>query len=294
MPPTETNSPEDTGLLAVIATGDRVAFRRLYALYSGPLFSLALRLLREPGLAALVRDLESGLARGIHALPRSEPSDATLDRIEAQIDARPAPAANTGSSPSPVRWPAFARWGIAALIAVSLSILAVQSLRPAAARPVFILVGLEANQSTYAEFPLQASARDADARFIQLATLAENYWEKPGTTPVSFLAASGGNRGYALFDPGIRQGFIGIEQLPVVGENQRYHLWIVDPATAKVHDAGVLPLAGMSRGLYAFSLAPDDSPKSGRPNFFITVEVDGPAPAPGQPRGKVVLGQPRI
>lgn len=53
-------------------------------------------------------------------------------------------------------------------------------------------------------------------------------------------------------------------------------------------------LAGMNRGLYAFSLAPDDGPKSDRPAFFITVEEDGAAPAPAQPRGKVVLGSQRI
>lgn len=253
--------------------------------------TLEARLLREPELAALVRDLESGFARGIQALPPREPPAGLLDRIEARIDALPVPAA---AIPGPVRWLTFARWGIAAMIAVSLATLAVQSLRPAAARAVIVVVGLEADQSTITEHPLQEPARDTDARFIQLASLAENYWEKPGGLPVKPITATGDNRGYALFDPGTRQGFIVIEQLPVAAPNQRYHLWIVDPATARVHEAGILPLAGMSRGLYAFSLKPDDGPKSDRPNFFITVEEDGTRPARAQPRGKVVLGHQRI
>lgn len=249
------------------------------------------RLLREPGLAALVRDLESGFARGLHALPPREPPADMLDRIEGRIDALPAQvAANAG----PMRWVTFARWGIAALIAVSLATLAVQSLRPAAEGPVIIVVGLEANQSTYTELPLREPVRDADARFIQLASLAEDFWEKSGRVPVKSPVAAGDNRGYALYDPGTRQGFIGIEQLPVIGENQRYHLWIVDSATAKIHDAGILPLAGMKRGLYAFSLEPAGRLKSDRPDFFITVEENGPSPSLAQPQGKVVLGQQRI
>ncbi|MES1195013.1 MAG: hypothetical protein ABUL65_03900, partial [Opitutus sp.] len=70
--------------------------------------------------------------------------------------------------------------------------------------------------------------------------------------------------------------------------------WIVDPATARVHDAGILPLAGMNRGLYAFSLEPGERLMSDRPNFFVTVEKTGPTPPLAQPRGKVVLGRQRI
>jgi anti-sigma-K factor RskA len=250
------------------------------------------RLLREPELAALTGRLESGLARGIRSLPPREPPAGTLDQIEARIDAPGAALVPAAPPDRAARRMVFARWGLAAMIALSLVTLAVQSLRRTPAQPVIVLVGLYADRNTFTELPLRASARDSDARFIQLATLAENYWGRPGALPAGPEPAAGGNRGYALFDPGSRQGFIAIERLPVAAENQRYHLWILDPAG--VHDAGILPLAGMNRGLYSFTLGPADGPKSDRPNFFITVEENGPAGQPAQPRGKVVLGQESI
>lgn len=276
-------SPEDSACLYVLDQldpGERAAFEA--------------RLLREPKLAALVRDLESGLARGVRALPRHEPPAGTLDQIEGRIDALRALATLPEPASRPFPWVAFARWGLAAVIAVSLATLAVQSLRSSAGRPMIVFVGLDQNRSTYTELPLRASAQDPDARFIQLASLAQNFWEKPGDLPVKPNPLSGDNRGYALFDPGSRQGFIAIEQLPLIAETQRYHLWIRDPATARVHDAGILPLGGMNRGLYSFALGPIDGPQTARPNFFITVEENSAAPHPAQPRGKVVLGHQRI
>ncbi len=252
------------------------------------------RLLREPGLAALVHDLEAGLEGGVRALPPHEPPAGALDRIEGRIDALRALAAIADSPRRPVRWATFARWGLAAVIAVSLATLAVQSLRPTTARPMIVVVGLDPDRSTFSELPLHAPAQDADARFIQLASLAETYWAKPGDRPLKPVAASGASSGYALLDPGSRQGFIAIEQLPVVAEGQRYHLWVRDPSTTRIHDAGVLPLGGMSRGLYSFALGSDDSPMPDRPDLFVTVEDQGAAAQPSQPRGKVVLGQSRL
>lgn len=253
------------------------------------------RLLRDPALAALVRDLEAGLARGVRALPPAEPPAALLGLIEDRIDALaaragPAPARRAG----PPRWLAFARWGVAALIAVSLATLAVQSLRPAADRPVLVLVGLGADRSTVTELPLRGAATDGDARFMQLAALAEDYWKKPGTRPIRLPAAAGDSRGYALFDPGSMHGFIAIEQLPAIAAGQSYHLWLVDPASGQVHDAGILPLTGTTRGLYTFALGPADRAESVRPVFFVTVEDVDAITRPAKPRGRVVLGSKPI
>jgi len=49
--PESAASIEETGLLALVGRGDREAFRLLYARYSGPLFSLAVRLVGNPGEA---------------------------------------------------------------------------------------------------------------------------------------------------------------------------------------------------------------------------------------------------
>jgi hypothetical protein len=254
--------------------------------------SFETRLLREPDVAALVRDLESGLAGGIQSLPSREPPPDLLKRIEAQLETPatfPAKAA-----PPPFQWTVFARWGIAAVVAVSLATLAVQSLRPVAARPVFVFVGLDTNQNTFAELPLENGSKDPDARFMQLASLAENFWIKPADQPRRPDPLPGGNHGYALFDPGSRQGFIAIERLPVLEGTQRYHLWIVDPATGRIHDAGGLPHSGMNRGLYSFTLGPQTSLGPNHPGFFITVEESDSSTTPAQPQGRVVLGRQSI
>jgi anti-sigma-K factor RskA len=263
------------------------------------------RIVREPGLAALVHDLEPALSHGVHGLPRHEPPAGTLDRIEARIAALRETAEAPESAPrhawNPFRtgggtlvldWVSLARWGVAAVIAVSLATLAIQSLRPAA-QPVFVFVGLDTNRSTFAELPVQKAASDPDERFIQLAVLAENFWRKPAELPARAASPTGDSRAYALFDPGSRQGFIAVEQLPAAMEGQRYHLWVVDSASGRVRDAGSLPLDGMNRGLYSFALGADDSLESNRPNFFITLEENGDN-IPSQPHGKVVLGRGKI
>jgi RNA polymerase sigma-70 factor (ECF subfamily) len=47
----EANTSDEIGLLAGVAAGDREAFRQLYARYSAPLFSLAIRLIGDNGAA---------------------------------------------------------------------------------------------------------------------------------------------------------------------------------------------------------------------------------------------------
>ena len=251
------------------------------------------RLALDPELAALVRDLESTLARHIRALPQHPPSAGLLARIERQLDAPAAPSP-AASAPSPVsRLPSSAgvagifRWGLAAVIALGVATLAIQSLRRPAAPPLMVFVGLDAEGSTLASLPLGQSLRDPDARFVQLARLAEKFWQHPDQLPVK-SAASTDRRGYALFDPASRQGLIAIESLPAPTPTQRYHLWIVDTASGAIRDAGTLPHNPTPRGLYTFSTDDGSSPSSARLKFFLTVEDAKTSFA--QPRGPVVLG----
>jgi hypothetical protein len=141
---------------------------------------------------------------------------------------------------------------------------------------------------------LSEPSSDPDQRFIQLAALAANYWDKPADLPIKQNATRGESRGYALFDPSSKQGFVAIEQLPTLKENQRYHLWIVDPSSGRIHDAGILPLKETNRGLYSFALESTDGPASDRSNFFVTIENTGVAPRSAEPHGEVVLGNRRI
>jgi anti-sigma-K factor RskA len=250
----------------------------------------------NPQLAALVGQLESALAQRIHALAQLEPPAGLLAQIEVRIDRLPAMVPPAPAGRVTPLWPSLARWGIAALLAVGVGAMALHYLRrvPAAAkRPYVIIVGLDSRQSTLAELPMPKRSQDADACFIQLASLAERFWERPEDLPVKLRSTAEGGRGYALFDPTSNQGFIAIRQLPAIEQGQRYHLWILDTASGQTREAGVLPLTDSNRGLYFFSVAPASEATPGRLDFFVTAE-DTTASQSTRPRGKIVLGDKTV
>lgn len=248
------------------------------------------RLLHDPDLAELVSGLESTLSRLVHALPQRQPPAGLPDRLEGLIDRLP-----KGDKPERAAtplWASIARWGIAAVIALGVGTIAVQSLRrtsSSATRPFVIVVGLDSRRTTPVELPLGESPQNSDARFIQLASMAERFWEKPDDLPVKLGSNGESGRAYALFDPGSNQGFIAIRQLPIVDQGKRYHLWILDTASGGVREAGVLPVTGTSPGLFFFSVQPTAGVSPDRLDFFVTAE-DPSAPGPSRPHGKVVLG----
>ena len=245
---------------------------------------------RDPQLDALVRDLEAALEHRVRSLPQHEPPAGLLARIEGRMSRSSAPPAR---SPS---WATAARWAIAAVIAISAATVAIQSLRrPAAAPagPTVVVVALEADRSTLAVLPLQERPPNADAGFVQLASLAERYWEKPDQLPGQSADTGKGGHGYALFDLTNHQGFIAIRRLPTLEPDKSYRLWLVDTASGQAREVGTLPLAGSTGGLYSFAVAPAAGTNPARVNFFVTAEDRGAAPT-AQPRGKVVLGERRM
>lgn len=254
--------------------------------------SFEARQLGDPELAAHVHELESALALRIRALPRREPPANLLSHVETRIDRLPANVRPPRPAVSILPWASIARWGIAAVIALSAATIALQTLRRAPAptgAPVMIIVGLDSNRSTFAELPAGSRPQTEDDRFIQLASLAEQFWEKPGDLPAGIGVDRQGGRGYALFDPGSSQGFIAIRHLPAVEHGRRYHLWMVDPASGQPRDVGVLPLTGSDSGLFSFSVAPSAGAVAGRVDFFVTAE-DIAASESVRPHGKIVLG----
>lgn len=254
------------------------------------------RLAQDAELLAHVRRLEASLAQHIRALPQHQPPAELLERIEQRIEGTPAPRAVAPRRNAVAMASVIARWGIAAVIALSLGVIAVKQLLPSAAnpsQPYVIVVGLDSTQSTRTEMPLPRPAPTSDAAFIQLASMAERFWEQPAMLPGTPSSDTAAGRAYALFDPKTSQGFIGVEQLPPLPEGSRYHLWIVDATTGEIRDAGILPLNNSTRGLYFFSTTTATESKPARVDFFVTVE-DVQTSAGAAPRGKVVLGQTRI
>lgn len=250
------------------------------------------RLIASPELTVRVRELEAAFARVIRELPRHEPPADLLGRIEARISVGPGRERRPEAGTWIRRWKLAAGWGIAATIAVGVSTIAVQSLRRDA-RPLVLVVGLDSSRSALAQLHVGERGADSDARFIQLASLAEKYWKNPGELPVALPEAGQGGRAYAVFDPESNQGFIGVQQLPAPKPGTRYHVWIVDTATHKVREAGILPLDGSHGGLFSFSLSPADVGKPARLKFFVTAEDNSDQTSP-LPRGQMVLGGSRI
>jgi anti-sigma-K factor RskA len=262
---------------------------------AGERASFESRMLGDPQLAAFVGELESTLSRRVHSLPQAEPPDDLLGRIESRIDRLPADRPLTADRRvMPLPW--AHRWGIAALFAVAAGILAVRGIRkgPVSDGKSFaIFVGLDSRRSTSAELPLEQGPPDADARFIQLASMAERFWERPDARPVKSGSAGEGGRGYALFDPSSNQGFIAVQQLPAIETGRHYHLWILNTASGEAREAGVLPVGVSNGGLYFFSVAPLSDPVPGGVDFFVTSEGSG-NPALKRPSGEVVLGKKRV
>jgi Uncharacterized protein conserved in bacteria len=246
------------------------------------------RLARESELRTLVHSLELTLEQRIRSLPQHTPPAHLLARIESQLDQRPAAAAPPASL-LPV-WPAFTRWILPAAAAIALGAATFFYLdrQRAPAPPVVLVVALDPQRNTVTRIPLHDDASGADGRFVQLASLAEQFWTRPENLPRA-STADGQSPAYALFDPATRQGFIAVQQLPTQPDGKRYHLWLVDSETGRALDAGSLPSA-TSRGLYFFSLDPATAPASGPIHFLITAE-DPSTPPPARPRGTPILGQ---
>lgn len=234
---------------------------------------------QDPALAELVGRLEEAVEREVLELPRFEAPAGLLPRIEGEV----------GNRVAAFPWGGAARWAAAALVAFSVSLFAVRSLRQSASvSPGFMVVGLDAHQALRSELP-QAAGLSRDARFIELASLAERYWQAPDALPFKSGPQARPGPGYALYDPSSSQGFIGVRHLPEAQGAKRYHLWIVDSRTGKVQEAGMIPVGKSAEGLYFFSVPPPPGSPASTLGFFVTEEDAGGA-APSSPRGRIVLG----
>lgn len=255
-------------------------------LEAGERSAFAARLAREPDLATAVDALEAKLAARVRALPQHAPAPDLLARIEQQI-----PPFQKISSPG-ISWTAVARWGIAAVIAIGVATLAVQSLRRPAP-PTVVVVTMNPGGTTRDELPGIKPAPGTDAAFIDLASLAERYWRNPAKALPAIAPAANREAGYAIFDPGSNQGFVGVHHLPAAASGKRYCLWIVDTQTGRTYEAGIIPLAAARDGLFSFALDPAAGALITHPDFLVTAEADNTTPH-DQPEGDIVLGAKRM
>jgi len=249
-------------------------------------------------LLLLVRELEVTLEDQIRNLPQQPAPTQLFSSIKERINSDFTP-----KSVEPVitiRWSTFASWGIAAalLLGVGLTLLVTSpESNPAAPghQPVVLIVGMDSN-SAFVEAVPTVMAVDESENFLQLAEMAETYWQHPEQLPgyinQSPLANTLGS-GYAVFDPQSKHGFIAIQNLPLCEKGKNYFLWLRDSGSNVLECAGIIPLQDRQQGLYFFELDEDSPISSDQVAFFITEEAAADSKL-SKPLGELVLGSDHI
>ncbi|HZZ57874.1 MAG TPA: anti-sigma factor [Opitutaceae bacterium] len=218
------------------------------------------RLVADPDLRQRVRVYEAGLAERIGELAPRTPSAAVWAGIANRIGRAPRRDGR--------RWAPVLKWGIAAVIALSLASIAVERWID---RPYVVVVALGRGESQPSRIPVARVARSANAAFAQLAALAAYYWED-GRPQKAFV----------LYDPSSSQGFIAVRDLPAPAAGFHYQVWILDRRTHLVRPAGAIPASGL------FSFAVDPLPDEATDDLRVLVTREaGNAVRPGP---DVILG----
>lgn len=252
------------------------------------------QLARDPSLLRLVRELEAVFAARIRALPQHRPGEQVLTRIEEEIAESSTRARGEDKRPRTV-WAQPVIWAIAAVVLLGFAFLGARTWLERRAAPIgdrVLLVALDPKGNSIQDLRFPITTADADARFVELASMAEKVFA-PGTEQRATAPSSSVDQGhsYALFDPRSRQGFIVLQQLPPLPEGKRYCIWIVDTKSRRIEPAGVIPAKG-ERGVYFFNLEGLNKLAADHADFVVTAEdADSSVSAANRPKGKVVLGK---
>ena len=121
------------------------------------------------------------------------------------------------------------------------------------------------------------------ARMIELAELAEAYWDSREST-----AEGDSTGGFTVFDPEFEIGFIAVENLPDREEGKSFHVWARSEGSEQPVRAGSLPVGKSSFGMFYFDISAKEGIDSRDENlsFFVTEES---TTDPVKPSGTVVL-----
>lgn len=244
---------------------------------------------QESEVKQLVHELEDGLAVEVRKLPQYKPSENTFQSIQARIH-----ETETEVSDKKViqfSWASLSRLGVAAvfLLGVGLTFLITSN----SGAPKVYVVGMGAHSSQTSTLDSSHIQFESDDHFAQLASLAADYWDHPESNPVKIAANHTENKGYAVFDAETNSGFIAINHLPKLEKGKHYRLWVSDPQTKKLHNAGSIPLHENNKGLYYFSLETELSTQTESVEFFVTEEAIEDKET-SHPKGRRVLGNDEL
>lgn len=220
------------------------------------------RLISDADLRQRVREYERGLAARISELPSRSPSRGVWAGITDKID-----AAQGRTRPG---WGSVFKWGIAAVIALSLASIAVERWVD---RPTLVVVALDRGSLGPSHVSIARVGSGPNDAFAQLAAVAANHWED-AKSPRSFV----------VYDPTTSQGFIAVRDLPAVAADSHYQVWILNRRTGISRPAGDLT----GSGLYSFAV--DPLPGEGADDLRVIVTREKGNALVREPGTDVVLG----
>lgn len=232
----------------------------------------------NPELAALADSFSSTATDLAFAAPQL----ASPPELKRRILAATAPA-------EPAAFPLLrlVPWGLAAALAITTTWLALQNLS----------LRTENNalntERRLAEIAYKTASNQLSERSLLAETmindLGRQLREQHDLTrlKITALASLAGNtpeaQAIAVWDPTRETGLLTVDHLPLIGENQDYQIWVIDPAYPIPVDGGVFKPGADGRAVLAFK---GDKPVKGVAAFAISLEKKGGVP---KAEGPIVL-----
>jgi anti-sigma-K factor RskA len=233
-------------------------------------------------LAALVDSLNTTATDLAFSAPQLAPPPELKERILAAT-AAPVETAKT------VAFPLFrlVPWGLAAALAVTTTWLSLQNLSLRSDNNMLL------TERRLAEIAYKTASNQLSERSLLAETmindLGRQLREQHDLTrlKITALASLAGNtpeaQAIAVWDPSRETGLLTVDHLPVIGENQDYQIWVIDPAYPIPVDGGVFKPGADGRAVLAFK---GNKPVKGVSAFAISLEKKGGVP---KAEGPIVL-----
>jgi anti-sigma-K factor RskA len=233
-------------------------------------------------LAALVDSLNTTATDLAFSTPQLAPPPELKERILAAT-AAPAESAKTVAFPLLRLVP----WGLAAALAVTTTWLSFQNLSLRSDNNMLL------TERRLAEIAYKTASNQLSERSLLAETmindLGRQLREQHDLTrlKITALASLAGNtpeaQAIAVWDPSRETGLLTVDHLPVIGENQDYQIWVIDPAYPIPVDGGVFKPGADGRAVLAFK---GNKPVKGVSAFAISLEKKGGVP---KAEGPIVL-----
>jgi anti-sigma-K factor RskA len=246
----------------------------------------------NPELAALVDSLSGTATDLAFAAPQVPLPPELKQRILAATAAAvpaAAPSVAAAKEGSPAAFPLLrlVPWGLAAALAITTTWLAFQNLSLRTENNVL------SSERRLAEIAYQTASNQLSERSLLAETmindLGRQLREQHDLTrlKITALASLAGNtpeaQAIAVWDPTRETGLLTVDHLPVIGENQDYQIWVIDPAYPIPVDGGVFKPGADGRAVLAFK---GNKPVRGVSAFAISLEKKGGVP---KAEGPIVL-----